>query len=104
MITRSPDTVVIWLSDGIPARLVWAGARYTVTDTPTPLEDFVMGITHPPAIDGWRFQGTGDDGESHMFDVRSRDTVSRHDHDTDPCDDTDSREGSGDWEIVRVYD
>lgn len=96
MITHSPETVMIWLSAGIPARLIWAGRHYAVTDTPTPLEDFMMGITHPPAVDGWRFQGTGDDGESHIFDVRRRNDANGHDpgRPDDP----------GEWEIVRVYD
>ena len=64
-------TVTVWTgAQGIPERFVWAGRRYQVTDTPTPLEVDDSAITHPPAMPlGWRFQGTSDDGESRMFDV-----------------------------------
>ena len=69
-VLHATDTVTIWTHAGQPARIVWRGARYTVTDTPTPLSDLLFGVTHPPAIDGWRFQGTGELGESKVFDVR----------------------------------
>jgi hypothetical protein len=56
---------------GAPERLVWAGHRYRVTDTPTPLEDMLLDITHPPQVRGWRFQGTDENGYARVFDVRS---------------------------------
>lgn len=66
--------VAVWLdSIGKPQRLVWDGERYTVTDTPTPLESlFDDWTTHLPAgvQNGWRFQGTADDGRSRVFDIR----------------------------------
>lgn len=76
------DTVIIWMSDGKPARLIWRGARYRVTDTPTQLSDLMFETTHPPVIDGWRFQGTDEAGDSKVFDVRK---TGAH------------------WEVVRVY-
>lgn len=64
------ESVAVWFGDDArPQRLVWAGRRYRVTDMPTPLDFEVPIITHPPLIPGWRFQGTTDDGESHVFDV-----------------------------------
>lgn len=39
--------------------MVWAGRRWRVTDLPTPLWQ----------PDGWRFQGTSEDGQSLVFDV-----------------------------------
>jgi hypothetical protein len=71
-ILNTPDTVTVWLENGIPDRLVWDGIRYFVTDTPTPIRGSILHdlLTHPlePLI-GWRFQGTSETGESHVFDV-----------------------------------
>jgi len=48
------------------------GIRYVVTDTPTPIRGSILHdlLTHPlePVI-GWRFQGTSEAGETHVFDV-----------------------------------
>lgn len=86
MITHTTDTVTVWLDDAdMPTRLVWHGDRYQVTDRPTPREDLVMGLMHPPRVDGWRFQGTRDDGQSLVFDVR----LDR---------------GRQEWELLAVYD
>lgn len=82
-VTHATDTVTIWMSNSKPARLIWRGGRYRVTDTPTRLSDLLFEITHPPVIDGWRFQGTDETGDSKIFDVRHT---------------------SGQWEVVRVYD
>jgi hypothetical protein len=71
--------------------MVWDGIRYRVTDTPTrlgPDPELLLSaaLTHPPTpLSGWRFQGTADNGESHVFDVRLADT-----HNT--------------WELIRVID
>jgi len=64
--------IAVWTTaGGVPERLFWDGARYTVTDTPTPLEPDVSFITHPPApAPAWRFQATSADGRSFVFDVR----------------------------------
>jgi hypothetical protein len=67
-----PDPVAIWFDRGVPARLVWRGTRYVVTDTPTPLRERVdhAVMTHPlEAIVGWRFQGTAEGGQTYVFDV-----------------------------------
>lgn len=76
-ITHTAEAVTIWLdSRGAPARMVWAGIRYRVTDTPTrlgPDPELLLSpaLTHLPApVNGWRFQGTTDAGESQIFDVR----------------------------------
>ena len=71
-ILSTPDTVAVWLENGIPNRLVWDGIRYLVTDTPTPIRGSILHdlFTHPlEPIIGWRFQGTSDTGESRVFDV-----------------------------------
>jgi hypothetical protein len=71
-ILNSPDTVTVWLDGGVPTRLVWEGIRYVVSDTPTPIRGSILHdlLTHPlePVI-GWRFQGTSEAGETHVFDV-----------------------------------
>jgi hypothetical protein len=91
-ITHTTDSVAIWLDSlGAPARMVWAGRRFRVSDTPTrlgpdPELPLSSAITHPPrSLIGWRFQGTSADGESHIFDVRRS-------------------ASSGDWQLFRVID
>lgn len=71
-IVHIDDVVSVWVDgQGIPERLVWNGVHYRVSDEPTLLQDILLGaITHPPAIQGWRFQGTSETGESRVFDVR----------------------------------
>jgi hypothetical protein len=62
----------VWLEldeRGTPTRLVWRGIPYRVSDQPTVLEIELPILTHPPAIDGWRFQATDDSGDSRVFDV-----------------------------------
>ncbi|TAM67026.1 MAG: hypothetical protein EPN48_15325 [Microbacteriaceae bacterium] len=83
-VLHATDTVTIWTHGGQPTRMVWRGGRYRVTDTPTPFSDLLFGITHPPDIDGWRFQGTDKAGDSKVFDVR--------------------HVGGAEWVVVRVYD
>lgn len=64
----------IWMVNDIPARMLFAGRRWRVTDMPTLLRDTVW--TRPleagetsRGLYGWRFQGTDDDGRSLVFDV-----------------------------------
>ena len=61
----------IWMVDDIPARMVFAGHRWTVTDTPTRPRSSVWGapLDANHGLDAWRFQGTDDDGNSLVFDV-----------------------------------
>jgi hypothetical protein len=67
------DAVTVWVdADGFPERLVWNGARYRVTDPPTPLADLVLGLMHPAAnrVDGWRLRAAPEgDGKPLVFDV-----------------------------------
>jgi hypothetical protein len=68
--TLLDSTVTVWTTPaGVPSRVVWEGRRYRVSDSPTRLEPDYELITHPPLLNGWRFQGTSDDGESRVFDV-----------------------------------
>ena len=75
--------LTIWFEGGVPYGLVWEGLHYRVTDTPTHLQDEVLGMTHPLDLVGWRFQGTDDDDLSRMFDIRQI---------------------GGEWVVVRVYE
>lgn len=89
MVTHATDTVAVWFERSLPVRLVWSGIRFTVTDTPTPLRgtlDYLDDrVTHAPEpIIGWRFQGTNERGDTHIFDVR--------------------KTGRAEWELVRIYD
>ncbi|WP_082716857.1 hypothetical protein [Microterricola viridarii] len=69
------DAVTLWLDGGVPTRMIWRGARWRVTDTPTELFRDVGSlpevITHPPAVRiGWRFQAADSTGLNRVFDVR----------------------------------
>jgi hypothetical protein len=75
--------LVIRFEGDVPERFVCGTTRYRVTDTPTRLEDELSVLTHPIDLTGWRFQGTDDDGTSHMFDI-----VRRGDR----------------WELLRIWD
>lgn len=48
--------LTIWMTDDIPTRMVYAGRRWRITDTPTRLRQFQP--TDAPALHGWRFQAT----------------------------------------------
>ncbi len=80
---RTGTAVAIWMTNGVPARLVHEGIRYRVTDTPTRLEDDEPELTYRLNLTGWRFQGTDEAGFSHMFDVRK---------------------AGEEWRLMRVYD
>ncbi|MWB98393.1 hypothetical protein [Agromyces seonyuensis] len=83
------EEVALWLVDDRPARLVWGGRRWRVSDQPTPLhqraEWLPPMLTHAPEPRiGWRFQATAvDDGESVVVDVVATE--------------------GGEWRIDRVY-
>ncbi len=64
--------VAVWMVGGVPARLVWNGVRYRVSDAPTPIseETWAPQITHAARrVVGWRFQGTTPSGVSLMFEI-----------------------------------
>lgn len=64
----------VWWTDGVPTRMVWAGRRWQVSDTPTRLTvtraELPTAITHAPERTvGWRFQVTADDRETLVVDI-----------------------------------
>lgn len=62
--------LTIWMVSDIPARMVYAGRRWRITDTPTRLRDSIWGgAGKPRPLYGWRFQATDDSGTSYVFDV-----------------------------------
>lgn len=67
----------------IPARLVYAGHRWRVTDTPTRLTEpvWALPLHGPRHMFGWRFQATDDTGRSFAFDI-FRDEHDWHVHHT----------------------
>ncbi|GLJ79967.1 hypothetical protein [Microbacterium imperiale] len=71
--TTSSHDVTLWLVDDIPARMFYAGRRWTVSDTPTRLRDSVWSLDvaddRRRGLYGWRFQGTDPEGCSFVFDV-----------------------------------
>ena len=71
-VLTAADPATVWMSEGVPARLVWRGRPYVVTDMPTAIRqptDF-FGATHTPErLVGFRFQGTDAEGGSRIFDV-----------------------------------
>jgi hypothetical protein len=68
----------------IPARMVYAGRRWRVTDTLTRLTESVwaLPLDGPKRMYGWRFQATDPTGGSFVFDVY------RDEHD---------------WHVHRIY-
>jgi hypothetical protein len=64
-------TVTLWMVDDVPARMICAGRRWRVTDTPTRLRESVWAVPleEPHSLYGWRFQATDEAGESFVFDV-----------------------------------
>lgn len=89
--SKVDEPVVVMMSaSGCPERIIWRSQRFRVTDEPTQLgaiPDFVLDfLTHPPRpLAGWRFQGTADDGNTHMFDI----TLDA---------------GAAQWRLLRTYD
>ncbi|MDF2581144.1 MULTISPECIES: hypothetical protein [Microbacterium] len=84
--TTSAHDVTLWLVDDIPARMFYAGRRWTVSDIPTRLRDSVWSLAADDdrrrGLYGWRFQATDSDGEAFVFDVY--------------C-------GEGGWHVHRAY-
>ena len=63
--------VMLWMVNAIPARMVFAGCRWRVTDTPTRISHSIWSVSveNPYPLQGWRFQGTDDAGDSFVFDA-----------------------------------
>lgn len=59
------------MANDMPSRMVFAGRRWRVTDTPTLLRPSAWSaqVDGHTGLNGWRFQGTNDDGLSLVFDV-----------------------------------
>lgn len=70
--TTVEQHATLWLVNDLPARMVYAGERWRITDTPTRLRNsnWTVPLNEPhTGLYGWRFQGTNDDGLSLIFDV-----------------------------------
>lgn len=70
--TKLGHRATLWMVDDIPTRMVYAGMRWRVTDTPTQLwQSHLAGSINEAHtnLNGWRFQGTDEDGLSLVFDV-----------------------------------
>jgi hypothetical protein len=84
----TPADAAVWLANGVPARLVWNGVRYRVSDSPTPLTEdaWAPGLTHAARrVIGWRFQGTTSGGFALMFEIAES-------------------EAAAGWSVLRVYE
>jgi len=57
--------------DDVPSRMVFAGQRWRVSDTPTRLRGSIRAAPDASRLGlcGWRFQGTNEDGYAMVFDV-----------------------------------
>lgn len=60
-------TLTIWMTDDLPARMIYGQRRWRVTDTPTPFGSRDGGVSPEPR--GWRFQATDEDSLTLVFDV-----------------------------------
>lgn len=60
----------LWMVNDVPARMVYAGRRWRVSDAPTRLRESVWTapLDEHRGLYGWRFQATSE-GESLVFDV-----------------------------------
>lgn len=83
--TTDHPPATLWLVNEIPSRMVFAGNRWRVSDTPTRLHDSICSASpdQPRGLYGWRFQGTHDDDQSLVFDVFK---------------------GEDGWHVHRIYD
>lgn len=69
--TAVEHVATIWMANDIPARMVYAGRRWRVTDTPTRIRESIWAApsTAHTGLYGWRFQATDEAGASFVFDV-----------------------------------
>lgn len=68
---RIEHDLTLWLSNDVPARMFYAGQRWSVSDVPTRLRESIWSLETAGrgSLYGWRFQATNGDGESFVFDV-----------------------------------
>lgn len=72
MVTKIIEqSATIWMVNDVPARMVYAGRRWRITDTPTRLTGSIWSapLEQRHELHRWRFQGTNDTGDSSIFDV-----------------------------------
>ncbi|WP_298945311.1 hypothetical protein [uncultured Microbacterium sp.] len=75
METLVEHELTLWFEDDVPARMVFAGTRWLVSDMPTRLRESVWSAalgkrgSGGAGLYGWRFQATNPAGESYVFDV-----------------------------------
>jgi hypothetical protein len=80
MIVHLADSVTVWMEHGVPARIVWQGRRYRVSDRPTPIRESVAvpAMTHPlDKLVGYRMQVTDEEEHSIVVDVYGTGTTAR---------------------------
>ncbi|GAA2247075.1 hypothetical protein N1031_17300 [Herbiconiux moechotypicola] len=78
------EAATLWFEGALPARMLWHGERWRVSDRPTEPEGLYW-ATHAPDFVAWRFQATSVGGESRVFDVLRR-------------------PGEAFWSVAHVYD
>jgi hypothetical protein len=84
-VLATDSIVMLWLDEhDVPEEMIWKGERYRVSDRPTRLEVELPVLTHPPGVDAWRFQATGEAGDARVFDVVRVD-------------------GRQEWRLLRIY-
>jgi hypothetical protein len=61
----------LWLVNDVPARMVYGGRRWRVTDVPTRLRESVWSVPleSRSGTYGWRFQATNEGGSTFVFDI-----------------------------------
>lgn len=60
----------VWMVNKVPARMVYAGRRWRVTDHPTRLREPIWrALEAVGGLYGWRFQASSDQNETYVFDV-----------------------------------
>ncbi|MCR2784533.1 MULTISPECIES: hypothetical protein [unclassified Microbacterium] len=69
--TSIEHETTLWMVNDVPARMVYGGRRWRVSDTPTRLRESVWSapLEEIRGLYGWRFQATDPAGESWVFDV-----------------------------------
>ena len=65
------QTATLWLANGVPARMVYAGRRWRITDTPTRITEpvWALPLEGPRHMTSWRLSAEDDAGRSFIFDV-----------------------------------
>lgn len=68
--TEIEHEATVWMVNDLPARMVYAGRRWRITDHPTRLREPIwVALEAVGQLYGWRFQATDDSGASYVFNV-----------------------------------